>query len=163
MLECGNQKQLKQLGFSQIWDPYSIGTEKAQNILQVAENKGWLPGMDSNHDSRKPCGMCNLQILRRPRLPKRARNTHIGTAPVQSCVALRQQAAVYKPCTRAPSFLRFLRCRRSWNLQLVDPTRGRLIVVGIHAGEPAFIFSYLQNILRLFCTDAVRIPNSVEA
>ena len=52
MLECGNQEQLKQLGFNRIWDPYSIGTEKAQNILQVAENKGWLPGMDSNHDSR---------------------------------------------------------------------------------------------------------------
>ena len=90
MLEGGNQKQLKQLGFNRIWDPYSIGTEKAQNILQVAETKGWLPGMDSNHDYHKPRGMCNLQILKRPRLPKRARNTHIGTAPVQSCVALRQ-------------------------------------------------------------------------
>jgi hypothetical protein len=52
MLEDGNQKQLKQLGFKRIWNPYSIGTEKAQIILQVAENKGWLPGMDSNHDSR---------------------------------------------------------------------------------------------------------------
>jgi len=39
MLECGSQKQLKQLGFNRIWDPYSIGTEKAQNILQVAETK----------------------------------------------------------------------------------------------------------------------------
>ena len=43
MLEDGNQKQLKQLGLNRIRDPYSIGTEKAQNILQVAENKGWLP------------------------------------------------------------------------------------------------------------------------
>jgi hypothetical protein len=50
MLEGGNLKQLKQLGFNRILDPYSIGAEKAQNILQVAENKGWIPGMDSNHD-----------------------------------------------------------------------------------------------------------------
>ena len=28
-----NQKQIKQLGFNRIWDPYSIGTENAQNIL----------------------------------------------------------------------------------------------------------------------------------
>ena len=47
MLECGNQKQLKPLGFNRILDPYSIGTEKAQNILQVAENKGWLPTLDA--------------------------------------------------------------------------------------------------------------------
>ena len=40
--------------------------------------------MGSNHDSRKPCGMCNLQILKRPRLPKWTRNTPIGTASVQS-------------------------------------------------------------------------------
>ena len=40
--------------------------------------------MDSNHDSRKPFGMCNLQILKRPRLPKRTRKTPIGTASVQS-------------------------------------------------------------------------------
>jgi hypothetical protein len=33
MLEDGNQKQLKPLGFNRIWDPYSIGTEKAQNIM----------------------------------------------------------------------------------------------------------------------------------
>jgi hypothetical protein len=44
MLEDGNQKQLKQLGFNRIRDPYRIGTEKAQNILQVVENNGWLPG-----------------------------------------------------------------------------------------------------------------------
>jgi hypothetical protein len=29
----GNQKQMKQLGFNRILDPYSIGTENAQNIL----------------------------------------------------------------------------------------------------------------------------------
>src|ERR1035441_5541715 len=40
--------------------------------------------MGSNHDYYKPFGMCNLQILKRRRLPKRTRNTHIGTAPVQS-------------------------------------------------------------------------------
>jgi hypothetical protein len=80
----GNQKQLRQLAFNRIWDPYSIGTEDAQNILYVAETKGWLPGMDSNHDSHTPCGMCNLQILKRPRLPKRTRNAPIGTASVQS-------------------------------------------------------------------------------
>jgi hypothetical protein len=80
----GNQKQLKQLGFNRILDPYSIGTEKAQNILQVAEKKGWLPGMDSNHDSHKFSRMCNLQILKRPRLPNWTRNAPIGTAPVQS-------------------------------------------------------------------------------
>jgi hypothetical protein len=84
MLGDGNQEQIKHFGFNRIWDPYSIGTEKAQNTLQVAENKGWLPGMDSNHDSRKPFGMCNLQILKRPRLPKWTRNTPIGTASVQS-------------------------------------------------------------------------------
>jgi hypothetical protein len=39
MLEDGNLKQLKHLGFNRILDPYGIGTEKAQNILQVAENK----------------------------------------------------------------------------------------------------------------------------
>jgi hypothetical protein len=47
MLEDGNQKQLKQFGFNRIWDPYSIGTEKAQNTPQVAENKGWLPFVDA--------------------------------------------------------------------------------------------------------------------
>ena len=61
-----------------------------EGIAETAQNEIWLPGMDSNHDSRNPRGMCNLQIPKRPRLPKRARNTYIGTAPVQSCVALRQ-------------------------------------------------------------------------
>src|SRR5665647_2419032 len=40
--------------------------------------------MDSNHDSRRPFGICNLQILKRPSLPKRTRKTPIGTASVQS-------------------------------------------------------------------------------
>ena len=40
--------------------------------------------MGSNHASSKPCGICHLQILRRPRLPKGTRNTPIGTASVQS-------------------------------------------------------------------------------
>src|SRR5260370_9901325 len=31
--------------------------------------------MDSNHDSHKPRGMCNLHIPKRLRLPKRTRNT----------------------------------------------------------------------------------------
>jgi hypothetical protein len=39
MLEDGNQKQLKRLGFNRIWDPCSIGTENAQNTLQVVEKK----------------------------------------------------------------------------------------------------------------------------
>jgi hypothetical protein len=29
----GNQKKIKRLGFNRILDPYSIGTENAQNIL----------------------------------------------------------------------------------------------------------------------------------
>jgi hypothetical protein len=33
MLECGNQKQPKQLGFKRIWNPNSIGTEKARNTM----------------------------------------------------------------------------------------------------------------------------------
>jgi hypothetical protein len=43
MFECGNQRQIERLGLNRIWHPYSIGTEKAQDIPQVAENKGWLP------------------------------------------------------------------------------------------------------------------------
>ena len=46
--------------------------------------------MGSNHDSNKLSEMCNLQILKRLRLPKRTRNTHIGTAPVQSDADVRQ-------------------------------------------------------------------------
>ena len=38
-LEGGNQKQKKQLAFNRIRDPNNIGTEKAQNILQVAEKR----------------------------------------------------------------------------------------------------------------------------
>ena len=59
-------------------------TKQGKNGNGGTEMKNWLPGMDSNHDSRKPFGMCNLQILKRPRLPKRTRNTPIGTASVQS-------------------------------------------------------------------------------
>jgi hypothetical protein len=46
--------------------------------------------MDSNHNYHKLCGMCNLKILRRLRLPKKTGNTHIGTALVQSEAALWQ-------------------------------------------------------------------------
>ena len=39
--------------------------------------------MDSNHDSSKVPGMCNLQIIKRPEMPDRTRNTPIGTTSVQ--------------------------------------------------------------------------------
>src|ERR1035438_7592137 len=46
---------------------------------------GWHSGcVNLNHDKNKLCGMCNLQILKRPKLPKGTRFTPIGTAPVQT-------------------------------------------------------------------------------
>jgi hypothetical protein len=47
LLDDGNQEQLRQLAFNRIRDSYSIGTEEAQNILQVVETKGWLPSLDT--------------------------------------------------------------------------------------------------------------------
>jgi hypothetical protein len=48
MLGSGIQKELKQLttlkNVDETGDSYSTGTEIAPEILQVVENKGWLPG-----------------------------------------------------------------------------------------------------------------------
>jgi hypothetical protein len=50
--------------------------------FRVRMERYWLPDMDSNHDKHKRFGMCNLQILKRPR-HEWTRNTAIGTASVQ--------------------------------------------------------------------------------
>src|SRR5579872_1258757 len=39
--------------------------------------------MDSNHKEENHCGMCNLQISKRPKKPSWARKTVIGTTSVQ--------------------------------------------------------------------------------
>jgi hypothetical protein len=52
-----------------------------------AEFEKWLPGMDSNHNKPKQCGICKLQIPKRSRLPNWARKTAIGTTLVQPAKA----------------------------------------------------------------------------
>src|SRR5439155_8446483 len=56
--------------------------EVVRENREIAENKGWLPGMDSNHDKPKERRICNLQISQRPRMPQWTRKTTTRTPSV---------------------------------------------------------------------------------
>ena len=62
---------------------YKICTKTEHSTSKLLKRKYGSPAWDSNHDNYKLCGMCNIQILKRSRLPKGTRNTPIGTASVQ--------------------------------------------------------------------------------
>src|SRR5687768_15935335 len=51
--------------------------------MQVLGSKGWLPGVDSNHNNLNSPGICKLRISKRPRMPSRTRNPFTGSVPAQ--------------------------------------------------------------------------------